>query len=283
MKLEQTVNELEREAHPALELLTYKVRVKLSSDLHRFIIGYAPIYPRKRSREVLTRGCCECEIYINAHPGVDGAPGGGEEAQGRADAASGEGAEGAPTRGRGGERRALRHGLIPVFRNFSSSCGVPSCPSHPADTSRADCPRTPHGYRQVRDEINRFLEDDSDMRDMYLTRKAQARSHCKPLRCASALFFRCRVGVIVVAEGAGLPPPLPPLISLSPRRQGRRRRGWLGRSTGAGRRGCSGTRRRCRSTPWRAEYHAPRIFFFSMRHCCHSCCDHGCRAAMSPC
>lgn len=26
---------------------------------------------------------------------------------------------------------------------------------------------------QVRDEINRFLEDDSDMRDMYLTRKAQ--------------------------------------------------------------------------------------------------------------
>ena len=30
--------------------------------------------------------------------------------------------------------------------------------------------------QKVREEINRFLEDDSDMRDMYLTRKAQARS-----------------------------------------------------------------------------------------------------------
>lgn len=28
----------------------------------------------------------------------------------------------------------------------------------------------------MRDEIQRFLDDDSDMRDMYLTRKAKARA-----------------------------------------------------------------------------------------------------------
>ena len=64
MKLEMTVNELEREAHPALELLTYKVRARkrsqISSESPSYHLRNAPFLPRKRHLD----GCFSVHVVV---------------------------------------------------------------------------------------------------------------------------------------------------------------------------------------------------------------------------